>query len=130
MLTVPMTGGGYVPSNLVATCDHSLVTDPNTEVHLSWKAPPIPADHYMIETISMMGKKIVTALHGRESCVLKELTSGGIYYFKVSVVHTCDGQKKRSGGTSSNHITTMKSTLELKVFFLQFEFYNENFSRA
>nr|XP_039261383.1 uncharacterized protein LOC120337602 [Styela clava] len=109
-------GGELVPRNVKATINEEKVTDPNTQVFLTWEQPTQSPHSYKVLLDDKEINKRNTKFYGL-SCLVSGLKSGTDYLFKVVGVHLLNNIEVRSGGCSSNKIQTNPTPTQVKNLF-------------
>ncbi|XP_077973509.1 uncharacterized protein LOC120337147 isoform X2 [Styela clava] len=109
-------GGELVPRNVKATINEEKVTDPNTQVFLTWEQPEKLPNSYKVLLDNKEIKEENTKFYGI-SCLVSGLKAGTDYLFKVVGVHFLNNKEVLSGGCFSNKIQTNPTPTQVKNLF-------------
>nr|XP_039260801.1 uncharacterized protein LOC120337147 [Styela clava] len=109
-------GEELVPTNVKATINEEKVTDPNTQVFLTWEQPEKMPNTYKVFVDNKEINEINTKFVGL-SCLVSGLKAGTDYLFKVAGVHTFNNKEVVSGGCFSNKIQTNPTPTQVKNLF-------------
>lgn len=99
------SGGHRVPSNVVASNTNKKITDPSTQVHVSWSVAELTPQYYKLGVYSYPEMMIPVREEPRietNHCLVTDLKAGFSYVFKVHAIH----DDNPTSGCNSNKINT------------------------